>query len=143
MKAELQKKLFDKYPKIFKQKDLPMSQTCMCWGIDTGDGWYGLLENLCEQLQSMTDHNDHLPKRFPQVEATQVKEKFGTLRFYTNGISDWQEGVISFAEWMSGTICDVCGKAGTLNRNGWIACRCPEHKESYELEESESAEEAY
>ena len=34
MKAELQNKLFEKYPKIFGQKDLPMTQTAMCWGID-------------------------------------------------------------------------------------------------------------
>lgn len=143
MKAELQKKLFDKYPKIFRQKDLSMQETCMCWGIETGDGWYDLIDLLCWKLQSMTDMNDHLPERFPQIEATQVKEKFGTLRFYTGGASEWQDGVIDFAESISAKTCDICGKAGTLNRNGWIACRCPEHKESYESEESESAEEAY
>lgn len=142
MKAELQKKLFDKYPKIFKQKDDDMRTTCMCWGIETGDGWYALIDSLCGHLQGMSDNNpDHAS--FPQIEAVQVKEKFGTLRFYTNGASEWQDGVIAFAESISAKICDVCGKAGTLNRNGWIACRCPEHKESYELEENESAEEAY
>jgi hypothetical protein len=46
MKAELQQKLYEKYPKIFVQKDLPMSQTAMCWGIDCGDGWFWLLDNL-------------------------------------------------------------------------------------------------
>lgn len=130
MKQELEAKLFAKYPKIFKQKDDSMQTTCMCWGIDTGDGWYDLLDNLCQQLQSMTDHNGHLPDRFPQIEATQVKEKFGTLRFYTNGSSDWQDGVISFAEWMSASICDECGKPGKINDDGgWLACRCPDHEQ--------------
>jgi hypothetical protein len=33
MKAELQEKLYTDYPEIFKQKDLDMTQTAMCWGI--------------------------------------------------------------------------------------------------------------
>ncbi len=129
MKKELQEKLFTKYPKIFIEKDLPMTHTCMCWGIETGDGWYDLLDLLCGRLQSMTDWNAHLPKKFPQTVATQVKEKFGTLRFYTSGSSEYQDGMIDFAEALSGTICDVCGKAGKLNDGGWIACRCPDHEQ--------------
>jgi len=35
MKLELQNKLFEKYPNIFKNKDLPMNQTCMCWGNES------------------------------------------------------------------------------------------------------------
>lgn len=34
MNIELQEKLFEKYPKIFRQKDLSMNETCMCWGIE-------------------------------------------------------------------------------------------------------------
>ena len=33
MKAELQDKLYKKYPKIFVQKDMDKTQTAMCWGI--------------------------------------------------------------------------------------------------------------
>ena len=39
-------KLYEKYPKIFGEKDLPASQTCMCWGISVGDGWYWLIDNI-------------------------------------------------------------------------------------------------
>lgn len=129
MKKELQEKLFEKYPKIFGEKDLPMSQTCMCWGIDTGDGWYDLIDNLCGLLQGMTDNNPHSPDRFPQIVAVQVKEKYGTLRFYTRGDSDWQSGAIAFADYMSGSICDVCGGPGSCNQEGWISCRCEVHRE--------------
>lgn len=121
MNKELEQKLFDKYPKIFVEKDLPMSQTCMCWGIKTGDGWYDLLDKLCYSLQWWTDKNGH-----PQVVATQVKEKFGTLRFYTRGVSDFQDGMVTFAESMSGRICEKCGKPGEIQRGGWVSVRCPE-----------------
>ena len=78
MDKKLQDKLFKKYPKLFVQRKLPMTQTCMCWGIETnGRGWYQLLDCLCSSLQWDTDCNG-----YPQVVATQVKEKFGTLRFY-------------------------------------------------------------
>lgn len=146
MNADLEKKLYAKYPKIFRQKDLSMRETCMCWGIACSDGWYELLDNLCWKLQSMTDSNPDCKDqngnlRFPQIEATQVKEKYGTLRFYTNVASDWQDGVIDFAETMSASICDVCGKPGKLNSEGWVEARCPEHKDQrwYE-DESENGQ---
>lgn len=130
MKKELQEKLFEKYPKIFGEKDLPMTQTCMCWGIDTGDGWYSLLDNLCELLQGMTDNNPR-SARFSQIVAAQVKEKYGTLRFYVNGDSEWQSGAIALAEHLSGSICDVCGGPGKLNQEGWISCRCEAHRNEF------------
>jgi hypothetical protein len=65
----------------------------------------------------------------PQMEFVQVKEKFGTLRLYTNGVEDdLIRGKIWFAEELSGKICEVCGKAGTLNNKGWIKCLCEEHR---------------
>ena len=122
MKKELQKQLFDRYPKIFRQKDLSMKETAMCWGIDTFDGWYWLIDQLCDSIQSYTDRN-----RKPQVEATQVKEKFGTLCFYTNGSDDYIEGMIRLAESMSGHICENCGsREGASNEetNHWWRTRC-------------------
>lgn len=77
MKPKLQAQLFSKYPEIFRDRTRSMRETCMCWGICTGDGWYDLLDRLCGDLQWNTDKNS-----YPQVVADQVKEKFGTLRFY-------------------------------------------------------------
>lgn len=33
MKKELQDNLFEQFPVLFERRLLPMSQTCMCWGI--------------------------------------------------------------------------------------------------------------
>jgi hypothetical protein len=121
MKPELQKQLFDKYPKIFRQKDLAMQETCMCWGLEVGNGWFKLIDALCSCLQFDTDENN-----YPQVEATQVKEKFGSLRFYTNGENDKQRGMISFAQSLSSIICETCGtmEGVTQNEKGWISTQC-------------------
>ena len=104
MKKELQDKLYEKYPKIFIEKDLPMNQSCMCWGIKTGNGWYGILDRLCQALQYSTDTNGH-----PQVVANQVKEKFASLRFYTTGEDEYQYGLINMAENMTEITCENCG----------------------------------
>ena len=58
MKAELQKQLYEKYPKIFRQKDLPMNQTCMCWGIEVGEGWYNIIDTLCGLIQWHIDQKN-------------------------------------------------------------------------------------
>lgn len=125
MTPELEKKLFEKYPKIFVQKDLSPQETAICWGIECRDGWYDLIDTLCGTLQFHTDHNHH-----PQIEAVQVKEKFGGLRFYTNTEDDFQHGIISFAEEMSHKICEACGSTKNVKTEGrnWIQTLCEDCK---------------
>lgn len=130
MSPELDKKLCEKYPKIFANRNGPPEQTAMCWGFECGDGWYNLIDKLCDWLQFNTDSNNHLPKYANQVVAVQVKEKFGGLRFYVDGASDVQDAAISFAESMSYRICDVCGAPGKPNGSGWIRTRCEEHRDA-------------
>jgi hypothetical protein len=126
MTKELDEKLVAKYPKIFADRHGNMMETCMCWGFSCGDGWYWLIDNLCSTIQSYLDSNKHL--NHPQVVASQVKEKFGTLRFYTNGACELINGMIWLAEHLSGHICEECGDIGEVqNIHGWYECRCPKH----------------
>lgn len=126
MRHELDEALCAKYPKIFANRHGDMRTTAMCWGFDCGDGWYTLIDQLCGKLQSMTDYNSHAPDRFPQIVASQIKEKYGGLRFYVEGASDWQDGVISFAEYLSESTCEVCGNPGAIDHDSsWLSCRCP------------------
>jgi len=122
MRKELEGKLIEKYPEIFCQKSLPMSQTAMCWGIETGNGWFGLISALCSCIDNHVKNRPALA-----VEAVQVKEKYGGLRFYINGGDDFVEGLIEMAETMSYRICDVCGAPGKRSGRGWITTRCDKH----------------
>jgi hypothetical protein len=123
MRKELEQKLFETYPKIFFGKDKSIMESLIPFGFECGDGWYTLIYELCNQLQFDTDHNG-----YPQIEVIQVKEKWSTLRFYTNNANDFQHGMISFAEAMSAKICEDCGTNMNVSRNktGWIATLCPE-----------------
>jgi hypothetical protein len=68
-----------------------------------------------------------IPELVPQVTLDQVKEKFGTLRFYYSGGDDYISGLVSMAESMSGVTCEECGKPGTQTSGGWIKTVCVEH----------------
>lgn len=122
MNKELQQKLFDDYPKIFQDKDKPNTESLMCHGFSCGDGWYHIIDALCKALQDTTD----LYKE-SQVVAFQIKEKFGTLRFYAVGRStEKQNGMISFAKALSCRVCESCGsnKNVKLREGPWIRTLC-------------------
>ena len=124
MSPDLDKKLCEKYPKIFRDRHAAKTQTAMCWGFECADGWYNIIDCLCAELQDLTSNGA------PQVIATQVKEKFGGLRFYVDGGDEVGYAAISLAEKLSTVTCEVCGKPGKINNNaGWLKCLCPEHGE--------------
>jgi hypothetical protein len=119
MTNDLQETLFNKYPKLFREKDLPPSQTCMCWGFECGDGWFNILDVLCEKI------NKHCEKNDIDVTVAQVKEKFGGLRFYYNGGDYTVDDLVSFAESLSERTCEICGSPGKMGQtNGWYRTTC-------------------
>jgi hypothetical protein len=144
MNDNLDKQLCEKYSKIFAGRNSPMTETCMCWGFECGDGWYNIIDKLCGNIQNHIDWNNKqhikltednpyklkIPDQVDQVVATQVKEKFGTLRFYYDGGDEYISGLVTMAESMSGVTCMECGKPGTTGGRGWISTMCEEHRKS-------------
>lgn len=111
--------LFNKYPKLYAQKDLPNTVSLMGYGFP-GDGWFNLIDELSSKLQDLCDQ-----KGF-QIEAVQVKSKWGGLRFYIAstdtrdiGESDYEvlRAIISDAERRSYKICQFCGSEKEDNDN--------------------------
>ena len=122
MKQELQQILFDRYPLIFADIEKNPNESLMSFGICTGDGWFWLIDKLCAQLQFDIDNN-----REPQIVAFQVKEKYGSLRFYLETESTAkQDAMISFAENLSRSICEVCGSTNNvkIRGTGFLKTRC-------------------
>lgn len=129
MNLELDKKLCASYPKIFSdtREDPPGSEE-KCFGFECGDGWYNLIDSLCKSIQFHIDHNSKKGNEIPQVVAVQIKEKFGTLRFYVDGGDELIEGMIWFAESFSGRICEQCGSPGELRKGSWVRTLCDTHE---------------
>lgn len=152
MKPELDKALCEKYPKMFVNRHADMKTTAMCWGFECGDGWYTIIDTLCEALtNSYTTCIDFGDGQYedagdaPQVIVSQVKEKYGALRFYyyikcqglkytelcakygnnnaaiQNWISDYEkyyDGAVHMAEVMSSRTCEETGQIGELHVSG-------------------------
>jgi hypothetical protein len=132
MREELDRQLVEKYPKIFANRYADMRTTAMCWGFEHGDGWYPIIDSLCGNIQNHIDWQTKQGKTVPQVVATQVKEKFGTLRFYYDGGDDVIDGMVRMAESWSAVACEECGTPGTQNSRGWIKTLCETHRRERE-----------
>lgn len=98
--------------------------------MECGNGWENLLDCLGHVLeQRLRRINDTLPEDEKDTLpcASQVKEKYGTLRFYMYWTDEEMSGAIKMAEVISGCICELCGNAGEKNiYRGWHVTRCCE-----------------
>jgi hypothetical protein len=123
MNEYLDRTLVADFPILYGQRYGDMRETCMVWGFP-GDGWEPLIRDLSTQLEFL---NENTPVH---VEAIQVKEKFGGLRFYVGGIEGgkfWADivfALIDAAEARSYYICEDCGARGEERPGGWIRTLC-------------------
>ena len=124
MREELDKLLCEKYPKMMVNRHASVQETAMCWGFSCGDGWYNILNALMGNIQGHIDWKNKKEEVVPQVTLDQVKEKFGTLRFYYTGGDDYIRGLVSMAESMSAVTCEECGNPGKQTHGGWIKTTC-------------------
>ena len=118
-----------KYPKIFQ--DYKGNPGGVNWK-DIPDGWVPVIDTLCKSIQHYIDNTskwNNEEKKFinpPQVVCSQMKEKYGGLRFYTDGHDDIVEGMIHMAEVMCDNICQDCGTdkdLGTTSQYIMTICR--------------------
>jgi hypothetical protein len=176
MSPDLDKELCDKYPKIFADRYKSPQESCLAFGIECGDGWYDILDSLCyavtytystsfevdeeDALRLGLKKNKYTDTYFyevspPQLIADQVKEKFGTLRFYyhlefdpviielnqsgkypdlkriMDGYDAYFHGIVHMAETLSSRTCELSGQKGELHvsggtRMGWYRTLNPE-----------------
>lgn len=138
MSPDKTKYLFDTYPELYAGRKLPLTQNLMAFGFEHADGWFKIIDDLSKNITKVVKAFGTRP-----VMAVQVKEKFGTLRFYTGGIhsdiSDIVDILIRDAEDKSGRTCEVCGERGKLRGASWVRTLCPAHalEANYEIEDWE------
>lgn len=89
------------------------------------EGWDALIRRLHNRLVGID----------PDYRVTQVKEKFGGLRYYTYTSPDLDDMLrqrawefISEAEEESLRTCEICGEPGELNDGPWYRTRCEVHE---------------
>jgi hypothetical protein len=134
-KEEFDKYMCIKYPDIFKMRNALPMETGMCWGFCIDGGWYDLVDKLCEDFSAIQRATGIM------ITATQVKEKFGGLRFYIDidynsddkeFCNSWYRIIydrIYEAEKESFRTCEKCGSYGQIRSGRWIRTLCDECNE--------------
>ena len=102
-----------------------MKRCCEC-----ADGWYQLLYDLCQEITDRYEKDNEEV----DIEVGQVKEKFGTLRFYyyhkdidadSKELRKDIEQIVRKYEKNSQFVCEMCGKEGTIRTDiPWIKTLC-------------------
>jgi len=133
--------------------------------IGVGSGWHHIIDALFGMLSRDVERaryqvkyasenplNRYATKSLEELEAeletaleqlptiVQIKEKFGGLRVYTNGITETHHAYIDFASAMASRTCEVCGSPGESRNTGWVKTLCDKHHK--EREEANADREA-
>jgi hypothetical protein len=93
---------------------------------ECNEGWRDLLDRACVRIEAALAGGDTFT-------AEEIKEKYGTLRFYWRGRLPSEaearvEEAIDLAKARSACTCEICGAEGRLySRGGWLATACREH----------------
>lgn len=127
-----------------------------------GEGWYDIVDLLCGYLSydvesakrklkyAMENPNAKFNKSIAELEKNvadaleqlptlaQVKEKFGTMRFYVDGGTPEMHNYIQFAEAMTSRTCEVCGDRGKSRTGGWVRVLCDKHSREQDEKDIES-----
>jgi len=90
--AKYGESFMSRFPILFQDRKKSMQETTMCWGIECPKGWYHILEQLCTVLEFQ--NMEFVKKYNIAIVADQVKEKFGTLRFYFSVRTVDDDGVV-------------------------------------------------
>lgn len=92
------------------------------FGIECGKGWEELLKPIFDYINEYNLDKDDNNKIVP----TQIKEKFGGLRFYTNFETSTLTKLIHQAEEESYNTCEICGSKNDVGHTfkGWLSTIC-------------------
>ena len=106
MKVELQNYLKNKFPTIYPEN----------FSFECNDGWFRIILWLSRYIEMYVTQQNEMAEKNPQfyqpvknLVAKQVKQKFGTLRFYFEGGNEHLTTIVRYTEFISGYICEETG----------------------------------
>ena len=108
--------------KLLPEDEIDYTHT---WWDDIPKGWAKAFgKQMCDELLEILKEGDYVD----QYRIVQIKEKFGGLRWYDNGvpvsISDKYDAWLATYEKLSFETCVLCGEPATEMTHGWIMPVC-------------------
>lgn len=125
MNEKFEKDILGKYFFFGDEKwKTDMYVSCICWGFECGDGWQKLIADLCEELDNFFNTHPN-----PEFRVSQVKSKFGGLRFYVENEGENYSAIneiIRKYEEKSYHTCEYCGAENATQVGRWVVTLCPD-----------------
>jgi hypothetical protein len=100
--------LVKKYPVLYEHRQ----------SFSVGDGWFKILDELSRELTKIIEETGC------SCRCSDVKEKYGTLRFHMDTETDEMSKLIAKAEAKSSETCEHCGGKGLLRGLRWVTTLC-------------------
>ena len=149
MDIKLEQEIYQIDPVFFRQKDMDMTQTCMCWGIECGDGWFEPIRKFVHKVKVL---NGIIAPIGMCIVASQIKSKWASFTCYWNidtlaegadiELTNEQEDLIETVQGLmddavSGCeeecshTCEICGKNSIWDDEvfvcgSWLTVKCVE-----------------
>lgn len=118
------------YARWFKEYPLCFKNNTLEFFPEHDKGWNNLIEELLRKIETHLKDNPDLA-----FQIDQIKQKYGTLRFYISGGDDKIYDLVTEAEDKSCETCELCGQAAILHKAGnrWVQTLCRECGKRYEM----------
>lgn len=102
--------------------------------IECDNGWLDIISDLSDKLE-IEIKNDyekyHGSDDYIPMYATQIKEKYGELRFYMNVCTAKMYELIDQAEALSAKTCEICGMPAKTRKGCWRRTLCDLHYQTH------------
>lgn len=96
-------------------------------------GWHGILADFASEIEPLIERYavENPGETLPYLDY--IKEKYGMLTLHMNNLNtdfDMEpvEKIVSKYERQSLSLCEVCGRPGSLSKKGWITVSCSIHR---------------
>ncbi|MEQ1603133.1 MAG: hypothetical protein ABL885_15360 [Methylophilaceae bacterium] len=133
MTPEKSKLLFDAFPSIYRGRVKLIEESLMSFGFESDDGWFDLIWTLSQKIEDAAKAPGLNPQCDSWPETTQVKEKFGIVRFHLNNHNEVMNDLISEAQEVSAKTCEICGSPGSRVVGRRVKTLCDIHAKEFFL----------
>lgn len=99
--------------------------------FECASGWYKILRDVSNKIERILEKDAETyqitegeENQYCEMYAVQIKEKYGTLRFYMSCETDEISELIRDAEALSSQTCEACGASGKMRGKTWYEVKC-------------------
>lgn len=104
--------------------------------FETNPGWNNLLEDMLEEIscrEKILIETNKFQNEYDKIYIVQVKQKFGELRVYYDGLNDTVvNSIIEKTELIADTVCENCCSTKEVTKRyirGWVCTLCSNCKD--------------